>query len=672
MAAAPVGESLTGYDEDSMNDGGSGGDNRNQPAVDYDIASRVTPSVHLKELSIHHLQALVISTVGSQHEAEIRQITDKDHLLRLLTYLQKPQESNDGQLPRPDVFEIPFQDLDCKFTEAEIAGSGGFSRVYRGMIYFTPCAIKVTRSVDPRVLQKLIPTLRKEIEIMRNSHPNVCSLLGVCRNGNQLYICMELMSGNLEKYLKVHADLSPMKRIGIVSQIARGLNWLHNLKPSILHLDLKLENVLHDENGVMKLTDFGLSAILSQDANYVESKSRSPGNVGHMSPEVIQNEPFNQGADVYGFAILIWEILKGYEWETEVVGQLEEMGLETKNANLRQLVKTAVCQRNLRPKVDRCPWPASLKNLLKQMWDGTPANRPPLRNLLDTELQLISYEFSIDYVRNRMIDEVGQEFWLQNYPKNLEEPVPWNDFKQKFYNFMRLPLPRNEEDRFDTDTKRLLFFKIALNATREEMVTFESFAKVCDAFGRVKPNSYDFFDTIQVTVCNRWFRPELSQNEAKNFLHGQEDGTFIVRFSSRVGVPFTLTRVLDGKIHQTRFFRFPDGFRVGEENSRWRELKFNSLLDIMSNSHIIEAFKLKNYPVLRALGPGEKLMLAPLIDTNYADAMNGSEMLDELMALSMQNSGKPGSSSASSSSSQHHPHPNYPQQYGFHQNRGPF
>ena len=159
------------------------------------------------------------------------------------------------------------------------------------MIYFTPCAIKVTRSVDPRVLQKLIPTLRKEIEIMRNSHPNVCSLLGtsffffffffsfffflfsfflflfsfflpffslsffffsflpffsrsffsssssplgICRNGNQLYICMELMSGNLEKYLKVHSDLSPMKRIGIVSQIARGLNWLHNLKVSFL------------------------------------------------------------------------------------------------------------------------------------------------------------------------------------------------------------------------------------------------------------------------------------------------------------------------------------------------------------------------------------------------------------------------------------------------------
>ena len=114
---------------------------------------------------------------------------------------------------------------------------------------------------------------------MRNSHPNVCSLLGhyflsfsfsflslslslsfssspphpsppgICRNGNQLYICMELMSGNLEKYLKVHSGLSPMKRIGIVSQIARGLNWLHNLKVffffSFLLLLLFLPFLLH-------------------------------------------------------------------------------------------------------------------------------------------------------------------------------------------------------------------------------------------------------------------------------------------------------------------------------------------------------------------------------------------------------------------------------------------
>jgi hypothetical protein len=120
--------------------------------------------------------------------------------------------------------------------------------------------------------------------------------------------------------------------------------------------------------------------------------------------------------DVYGFSILIWEILKGYEWETEVVGQLEEMGLETKNANLRQLVKTTVCQRNLRPKVDRCPWPQRLKTLLKRMWDGDQNNRPRIKELLETELQVIAFDFVCEHVRNSMIDEVVSFFFLPLFP----------------------------------------------------------------------------------------------------------------------------------------------------------------------------------------------------------------------------------------------------------------
>ncbi len=56
----------------------------------------------------------------------------------------------------------------------------------------------------------------------------------------------------------------------------------------------------------------------------------------------------------------------------------------------------------------------------------------------------------------------------------------------------------------------------------------------------------------------------------------------------------------------------------------------------MSNPRIIEAFQLENYPVIRALAPGEKLMLAPLVDTNYAPELSNSGMLEELLALSRQ------------------------------------
>jgi hypothetical protein len=133
----------------------------------------------------------------------------------------------------------------------------------------------------------------------------------------------------------------------------------------------------------------------------------------------------------------------------------------------------------------------------------------------------------------------------------------------------------------------------------------------------------------------------LSQDQAKEYLHGQADGTFIVRFSSKIGCPFTLSRVFEGKIHQTRIYREADGFSIGEVNSRWKKIKFSSLMDIMSNPRIIEAFQLENYPVIRALAPGEKLMLAPLVDTNYAPELSNSGMLEELLALSRQQQPNP-------------------------------
>ena len=162
----------------------------------------------------------------------------------------------------------------------------------------------------------------------------------------------------------------------------------------------------------MKLTDFGLSAILSEDAGFVESKFRSPGNVGHMSPEVIMMQKFNGKADVYGFAILMWEILKGYEWETEVVDQLHDMRIDTSSGQLRQIVKKAVCQRNLRPNVDNCNWPQRLKDLLKRMWHTDPEKRPDISDILERDLDLVYYDFKVLHLENSMVDQEVRDDYL--------------------------------------------------------------------------------------------------------------------------------------------------------------------------------------------------------------------------------------------------------------------
>ncbi len=56
----------------------------------------------------------------------------------------------------------------------------------------------------------------------------------------------------------------------------------------------------------------------------------------------------------------------------------------------------------------------------------------------------MTYEFAMMYIGQSMVDEQGRNFWARYYTRKLDEPVPWSDFKVKFYEFMGLRLPKNE------------------------------------------------------------------------------------------------------------------------------------------------------------------------------------------------------------------------------------
>jgi len=575
----------------------------------------------------------------------------------LLSHFANPGQSLDGHFPVNGPIDVPFEDIQAKFVKSEEIGRGGFGRVFKGLIYHTPCAIKIVRAMQADVLRKIMPTIRKEVEVMRrNNHPNIVGLLCVCHTADgNLYLIMPLMSGNLETYMKKNKNsLSPLQRLAIVHQILLGLNWLHSQNPPILHLDLKMENVLYDENYQMKLTDFGLSAVLADDVGYVEARLKTPGNVGHMSPEVIQRRKFDEKADVYSMGVLMWEIMKGCEWESEVTDQLKQMRISGAGG-LREVVKRAVCLRGLRPSLEKVDWPESLKTLLKQMWALDPKERPTLSQVLERE-NTIRRDLLEHMMAKSMNDRGGKDFWLTNFSEDPEKDVPWGVFKTKFYSDFQLNLPANEADRRDPQVQLLLYLKLALNAIKSERVSLQRFASVVDAFGPCVPetnngggSATDFLRRVEETLKNRWFRPDLTQDEAKEFLFGQDEGTFVVRFSAQVGVPFTITRMKNQRVHQTRIYKVQDGkLRIGEKSSqKWSNVFFASLKDIMSSPGVVKAFNLKLFPVRRYVGPGEQLILAPLEDTNYMceEGLNDSGVLDEVL-----DGGNPTSSSSSSSS----------------------
>mmetsp|Transcript_33506 Transcript_33506/g.94245 ORF Transcript_33506/g.94245 Transcript_33506/m.94245 type:complete len:669 (-) Transcript_33506:53-2059(-) len=622
-----IGESLsTGYDEECDRDDEGG--NRANPipprkpekVLPYDFASRVSLFLSLHDLSMEQIQDLIITEKGRQHEADIRRITEKETLVRLLMHLKYPGESLGGHLPKSNPLDVSYEDFQLKFDDSQLIGVGGFSKVYQGYLYHTPCAVKKTRAVHKNVLKKLMPSLRKEIEVMKNNnHPNIVGILGTCCHNDTIYIVMQRMEGNLEKYLKANKNISLLRKWEICHDILTGLTWLH--QRGILHLDLKLENILFDTHGVMKLTDFGLSAMLSEDAGYIQSRQKSPGNVGHMSPEVIQKQKFDEKADVFSLGIMMWEIFKGYEWEVEIIDQLKQLRIPTRG-NLRDVVKRAICFSDLRPSLEKVNWPESLKNLLRSMWSLDPAKRPTISSMFwnkETNRSIadqIKSDLQQQFLKERMTQETGVDFWLENFGHNIEGEQSWQEFKEKLYRFMGIHLP-DETLLEDTDTRLMLFLKLALNSYYNNKVSLGDFACVVEAFGPLSKGNNDFLHRIRTTLSNRWFFPDLNQAKTRGLLSGQDDGVFVVRYSSKPGVPFTLSRMKDKKLYHVRIYRLDDGnLRIGDSNAKHKEISFSCLAELIHDPRTVRAYKLQMDECRRRTGVSS-LLCEPAHDTDY-------------------------------------------------------
>lgn len=171
------------------------------------------------------------------------------------------------------------------YTIKDKMGSGGFGTVYAGeeMPGKKPVAIKCIsqkRIKDIKVKKKLYT----EVDIHRSlKHKNIVEFKGVFQDENYVYILLELCpNGTVFDMLKKHNPFNEAQAALIVKQLLEALKYLHERR--IIHRDLKLQNLLIDAEGNMKLADFGLSAQL-KDEN--DKKMTMCGTPSYLSPEVI-------------------------------------------------------------------------------------------------------------------------------------------------------------------------------------------------------------------------------------------------------------------------------------------------------------------------------------------------------------------------------------------------
>ncbi|KAJ9174813.1 hypothetical protein P3X46_013418 [Hevea brasiliensis] len=175
-------------------------------------------------------------------------------------------------------------------------GSGSFGSVYEGFatdgFFF---AVKELLLPDGGI----IDLLEKEVDLLcQLTHPNIVKYFGTSKDESKLYVFLELVSkGSLEKVYK-EFPLQDSHVSVYTKQILKGLNYLH--ERNVVHRDIKCANVLVDENGCVKIADFGLAKVTNLNAIIKSCK----GTACWMAPEVFNSKI----AGGYGFQADIWSV----------------------------------------------------------------------------------------------------------------------------------------------------------------------------------------------------------------------------------------------------------------------------------------------------------------------------------------------------------------------------
>ncbi|KAK9666747.1 hypothetical protein RND81_14G208100 [Saponaria officinalis] len=278
---------------------------------------------------------------------------------------------NDGT----DVWEIDPRLL--KF-ENKVA-SGSYGDLYKGTYCSQDVAIKILKA--ERINTDLQKEFAQEVYIMRKvRHKNVVQFIGACTKPPSLCIVTEFMSGgSIYDYLHKHKGTFKLPSVlKVAIDVSKGMNYLH--QNNIIHRDLKAANLLMDENEVVKVGDFGVARVKAQSG----VMTAETGTYRWMAPEVIEHKPYDHKADVFSFAIVLWELLSGklpYEYLTPLQAAV------------------GVVQKGLRPTIPKNCHP-KLAELLEKCWQQDPALRPNFSEIIPI-LQQIAKEVSSGEDRNK-------------------------------------------------------------------------------------------------------------------------------------------------------------------------------------------------------------------------------------------------------------------------------
>ncbi|XP_031824221.1 serine/threonine-protein kinase TNNI3K [Sarcophilus harrisii] len=258
----------------------------------------------------------------------------------------------------PSHFQLQLSEIEFH----EIIGSGSFGKVYKGRCRNKIVAIKRYRA-HTYCSKSDVDMFCREVSILcRLNHPCVIQFVGACLNDpSQFAIVTQYISGG-SLFSLLHEQkriLDLQSKLIIAVDVAKGMEYLHNLTQPIIHRDLNSHNILLYEDGHAVVADFGESRFLQSLDE--DNMTKQPGNLRWMAPEIFtQCTRYTIKADVFSYALCLWELLTG----------------EIPFAHLKPAAAAAdMAYHHIRPPIGYSI-PKPISSLLMRGWNACPEGRP--------------------------------------------------------------------------------------------------------------------------------------------------------------------------------------------------------------------------------------------------------------------------------------------------------
>jgi serine/threonine-protein kinase len=247
-----------------------------------------------------------------------------------------------------------------RYEILEKIGEGGMSYVYKAKCH------KLKRYVAVKILkdsftnnEEIVEKFKREATAIANLiNPNIVNILDVGTQDNIHYIVMEYVKGkNLKEIINEHGKFAYETAISIASKVANALDCAH--KNNIIHRDIKPQNILVTEEGIVKVTDFGIAK--STDSSTIAYTNSVMGSAHYFSPEQAKGSYVDCRTDLYSLGVVLYEM---------VTGRVPFDGDSPVTVALKHIQEPVIPPKNMNSKI-----PDSLNTLILKAVEKEPIKR---------------------------------------------------------------------------------------------------------------------------------------------------------------------------------------------------------------------------------------------------------------------------------------------------------